>query len=226
MRPAPPRRRSLVIWTAAAAGVLALLVGVASRLWPTPDAVGSVAEVGQTAAAKDKHPIVVAARPARRTGTVRPEQPRSVRLPTGSVVPLRSVSTRTDGLLDVPNDIGNAGWWRGGSRLGDPLGSTLLAAHVDSTSQGVGPFAALLEVHRNQRFLVSSATLHQTYRATSLQLLKRGSLLRHRWLYSASGSRRLVLVTCAPPYVPAQGGYQNLVVVTAVPVSGPKRGEG
>ncbi len=225
MRPAPPRRRSLVVWITAATGVLALVVAVTSQLWPTPDAVGSVADVGTQAAAKDNPPIVVDARPARRTGTVRHEQPRSVRLPTGLVVPVRAVSTTTDGLLDVPDDIRQAGWWRGGSWLGDPLGSTLLAAHVDSTTQGVGPFAALLDVRRNQRFLVSSATLHQTYRATSLQLLERGSLLRHRWIYSASGSRRLVMVTCAPPYVPGRGGYQNLVVVTAVPVSGPKRRE-
>ena len=109
--------------------------------------------------------------------------------------------------------------------MGDPLGSTLLAGHVDSTTQGLGPFAALLDVRRNQRFLVSSATLHQTYRATSVRLLERGSLLRHRWIYSASGSRRLVMVTCAPPYAPARGGYQNLIAVIAVPVSGPTRRE-
>ena len=205
--------------------MLGLAAGVAPRLWPTSDAAGSVAGVGQKIAANDNDPIVVAARPARRTGTVLPEQPRSVHLPTGAVVPVRAVSSRTDGLLDVPDDIRQAGWWRGGSRVGDPLGSTLLAAHVDSTTQGLGPFAALLTVRRNQLFLVSSATMQQTYRATSMHLLERGSLLRHRWIYSASGSRRLVMVTCAPPYLPARGGYQNLVVVTAVPVSGPTRRE-
>jgi len=206
--------------------MLVLVAGVAPRLWPTPDAAGSVAGLGQKAAARDGDPIVIDARPARRTGTVRPEQPRSIHLPTGVVVPVRAVSSRTDGLLDVPDDIRQAGWWRGGSRVGDPLGSTLVAAHIDSTRQGLGPFAALLTVRRNQRFLVSSATLHQSFRATSVHLLERGSLLGHRWIYSASGSRRLVMVTCAPPYVPARGGYQNLVVVTAVPVSGPtRRGE-
>lgn len=30
---------------------------------------------------------------------------------------------------------------------------------------------------------------------------------------------RLVLVTCAGPFVPARGGYQNLAVVTARPIS-------
>lgn len=205
--------------------MLALVAGVAPRLWPTPDAAGSATSSGQKATVKDQVPIVVDARPARRTGTVRPEQPRSIRLQTGMVVPVRAVSTRTDGLLDVPDDIRQAGWWRGGSWLGDPLGSTLLAAHVDSTTQGLGPFAALLQVRRDQRFVVSSATLHQTYRATSTRLLEQGSLLRHRWIYNASGSRRLVMVTCAPPYDRTRGGYQNLFVVIAVPVSGPTRRE-
>ena len=37
------------------------------------------------------------------------------------------------------------------------------------------------------------------------------------------GERRLTLVTCAPPYVASRGGYQNLAVVTAVPVSPAER---
>jgi hypothetical protein len=146
-----------------------------------------------------------------------------VRLPTGVVVPVRAASTRPDGLLDVPADVRVAGWWRGGSRLGDPWGSTTLAAHVDSRSQGLGPFAALLGTRRDQRFVVSSAHLRQTFRATSFRLLDRGSLLRHRWMFSASGDRRIVLVTCAPPYVSSRGGYQKLAVVTAVATSLPTR---
>jgi hypothetical protein len=163
----------------------------------------------------------VAATPAQRTGAVRSEQPLSVRLPNGAVVPIRAVSTRSDGLLDVPRDIRTAGWWRGGARLGDPWGSTLVAAHVDSETQGLGPYAALLGVRRDQRFVLASATLRQAFRATSLRLLPRGPLTSRHWLSSPSGARRLVLVTCAPPYVPARGGYQNLAVVTAAPISGP-----
>jgi hypothetical protein len=29
-------------------------------------------------------------------------------------------------------------------------------------------------------------------------------------------------VTCAPPYDASRGGYQNLVIVTATPVTGPQ----
>ena len=136
-------------------------------------------------------------------------------------MPIRTVSTRSDGGLAVPHDIRTAGWWRGGSRLGDPFGSTLVAAHVDSTTQGLGPGAALLAVRPHQRFVLTSATLRQVFRTTSLRLVPRSELAGERCLSSASGARRLVLVTCAPPFVPARGGYQNLAVVSAVPVSDP-----
>ena len=74
--------------------------------------------------------------------------------------------------------------------------------------------------------MLASATLRQSFRVTSLQVLAKDSLVRHRWVYSASGLRRLVLATCAPPYVRDRGGYQNLAVVTAVPVSAPTRRSG
>ncbi|MCW2819193.1 MAG: peptidase sortase [Marmoricola sp.] len=168
-------------------------------------------------------PVAVDARPARRAGALRPEAPLSLRLPSGTVLPVRAVSTTVSGVLDVPSDVRQAGWWRGGSRLGDPWGSTLVAAHVDSTAQGLGPFVELLRLGRGERLVLTSATLRQTFRATSRQLVRRGPLLGHPWMSSASGRRRLVLVTCAPPYVPSRGGYQHLAVVTAVPVGSPVR---
>ena len=196
--------------------IVVLAVVAAPRWWPTETS-------APVAGAEAPHhgPVVVEARPAARTGTVSPEPPRSVRLPTGDVVPVDPVSTRTDGVLGVPSDIERAGWWSGGSSVGDPLGATLIAAHVDSRTQRLGPFASLLSVRLGQRFVLSSATLKQTFRVTSMRVLPKGSLRRHPWMYRASGDRRLVLVTCSPPYLPEKGGYQNLAVVTAVLASPP-----
>ena len=207
------------------AALLVLVVATAPRWWPDHSD-GSGPAARRQAGTGQEPPVLVEARPARRTGSVRPEPPRSVRLPSGVIVRVRAVSTRPDGLLGVPGDITRAGWWRGGSAVGDPLGSTLVAAHVDSTTQGLGPFAVLLGVRPGQRVVLASATLRQSFRVTSLQVLPKDSLVRHRWVYSASGLRRLVLATCAPPYVRDRGGYQNLAVVTAVPVSAPTRRSG
>jgi Sortase domain len=214
-----PRPGGPIVYLTLGAGAL-LLVGWTATLHPGQGGPGSSTPTGPSQGDTD----VVEAKPAQRTGAVRAQQPRSVRLPDGVVVPIRAVSTRRDGLLDVPRDIRTAGWWRGGSRLGDPWGSTLVAAHVDSRTQGLGPYAALLDVRRQDRFVLTSDTLRQTFRATSLRLVPQGPLTGKRWLSSPSGARRLVLVTCAPPYVPARGGYQNLAVVTAIPVSAPTPG--
>jgi hypothetical protein len=162
------------------------------------------------------------AAPARRVASlVTPESPVSARLEGGQVVPILPVSTRRDRTLDVPANVNQAGWWRGGSRIGDPFGSMLVAAHIDSRTQGLGPFADLLDARAGQRVRIASAHLRQDFAVTSRRLVPQGSLARERWLFAPSGAFRLTLVTCAPPYDRARGGYQNLAVVTAVPVDEP-----
>lgn len=155
--------------------------------------------------------------PARRASPVA-QAPETATLPSGRTVPISAVGTTVAGLLDVPADINVAGWWSGGARLGDPFGSILVAAHVDSRTQGLGPFAELLTVGRGARVQLASADLEQTFVVRSRRLVPQGSLVDDSWIFAASGNGRLTLVTCAPPYVVARGGYQNLAVVTAVPV--------
>ena len=168
-------------------------------------------------------PARVAA-PARRLASlVTPEAPGDVRLPSGRLVRIRPVSTTAERRLDVPEDITLAGWWRGGARMGDPFGSMLIAAHIDSTTQGLGPFAELLGVRGGQRVSVRSRHLHQVFEIRSRRLVPQGSLAHQRWLFAPTGDARLTLVTCAPPYDRSRGGYQNLAVVTAKPVSDPVR---
>jgi hypothetical protein len=165
-----------------------------------------------------------AAVPARRAASlVVPEAPVSARLPSGRVVGIRPVSTRPDGSLDVPDDIGSSGWWRGGARVGDPFGSMLVAAHLDSRSQGLGPYAELLTVQRGQTVRITTEHLHQDFVVRSRQLVRQGPLAEEPWLFSPAGSNRLTLVTCAPPFDRSRGGYQSLAVVTAVPATDPIR---
>ena len=53
-------------------------------------------------------------------------------------------------------------------------------------------------------------------------LLKAARLADASDIYAASGPRRLTMVTCAGPYDPDRGGYQNLAVVTARPTGSPE----
>ena len=93
--------------------------------------------------------------------------------------------------------------------------------HIDSRTQGLGPYAELLRVERGARIVVRSRHLVQRFAVTSLRVFPRTSLAKTNDLFSPSGPRRLTMVTCAGPYDAAQGGYQNLAVVTARPVTQP-----
>ena len=220
----------------AGVGALTVLVGglVAALVWSlggpgdsrsTPDLATSDPQSTErprsTESAEPAEPAEPAVPAVRAASDVRPERPEIARLPSGALIPIRAVSTRADGRLDVPDDISTAGWWRGGSRLGDPFGSTLLAAHIDSTTQGLGPYVELLSVQPGQRIVLMSATLEQPFEIRSLRLVPQGSLDGERWIFSARGARRLTLVTCAPPYDASRGGYQNLAIVTATAMADP-----
>ena len=139
-------------------------------------------------------------------------------LPNGTAVAIRAVDSRPDGTLDVPSDIRVAGWWRGGSSLGDPFGSTLVAAHVDSFAQGLGPFASLLSVRPGQKVVLTSTHLRAVLRghlaAARAPGIARAPALD---LHGAWPAATAHLVTCAGPYVADRGGYQNLAVITATP---------
>lgn len=154
---------------------------------------------------------------AQRAGGAVPEAPEGIQLPNGRRVGVRPVGTTSNGLLDVPSNIDEAGWWSGGSMVGDPFGSTLIAAHVDSFTQGLGPFASLLSARAGQKVYLWSAQLVQTYVVHSLRLRPRDVIGPKSWLHSPDGDRRLTLVTCAGPYDAGKGGYQNLAVITAEP---------
>jgi Sortase domain len=171
--------------------------------------------------------VAVPVTAARRASSVlAPEVPSSVRLPSGRVVPVRAVSTTADGALDLPEDIGTSGWWRGGSRLGDPFGSMLVAAHIDSTTQGLGPYAELLRARPGQQVAITSRHLSQVFAVRSLRLVPQGPLGRHPSISAPTGPPRLTLVTCAPPYDRSRGGYQRLAVLTARPLAPPARRTG
>ena len=161
----------------------------------------------------------VAPAEAERVGSVVPEAPERLRLPGTGPLPVLAVGTRSNGVLDVPDDVTRLGWWEGGSRIGDPFGSVLVAGHVDSTTQGLGPAAVLLEVDAGQDVVVRTASRTTRYEIRSRRIIAREDLARYPEVYAPSGPARLVLVTCAPPFVASQDGYQNLAVVTAVPTA-------
>lgn len=140
-----------------------------------------------------------------------------MRLPSGTTVAVRTASTGRRGLLRVPRDVRAAGWWDGGARIGDAYGAVVIAGHVDSVRQGVGPFAELLRARAGDRITVTGAATSQRFVVEAVDLVPKIGLSAREQTFAAEGPLRLVLITCAGPFLPAQGGYQDLAVITALP---------
>lgn len=146
---------------------------------------------------------------------VTPERPRTLVLPDGTRMPVVPVGTEGDGALELPPDVATAGWWEGGSRLGDPFGALVVAAHVDSFTQGIGPFVQLLTMRPGQRIQLVSRSLAQTFVVDVSRFVPRSSLAADPDAFALRGPFRLVLITCGGPYDADAGGYRDNVVVVA-----------
>lgn len=159
--------------------------------------------------------------PARVGRTARSERvrfiPEQVTLPGGAHATVEPAST-VDGELKVPENVQHVGWWDGSAYVGDPFGSTVLAGHVDSASDGVGYFARLLRVKVGEEITVRSGSHRLTYRITSVQSVAKQALSADSRAFDQTGDPRLVLITCTGNYRPDRGGYDSNLVVIAKPL--------
>ncbi len=133
---------------------------------------------------------------------------------TARVVP---VSVAPDGQLLVPNDPARVGWWRHGARPGEGRGSVVLDGHLDSARLGLGTFVRLRELDPGDPVhLATAAGRFMTYRVTGLRQYPKAELPAEK-VFSQDVGERLVLITCAGRYDRGAGGYQDNLVVYAVP---------
>lgn len=171
---------------------------------PTPDAQGSPT-VGRADAS-------LGAQAVRRT---RP--PTRVRVPAlGLDAVVRPVGVGGERQMSLPADPRVLGWYRYGPGPGD-RGSAVLAGHVDSRRYGVGPLADLQAIGVGDRVEVTTGPGRtRSYVVDSIERFDRQALPAD--VFARTGPERLRLVTCTGPYLPEAGGYQQNLVVTAVPV--------
>lgn len=207
------------MWTAQTSAFDADIVMHASD--PQPALAARVAVGGARVDTSPSGPRVILTTPAR-VGQAAPsqvdaERPQLLTLSSGTEMSVKVSATATTGELKIPTDINQAGWWDGGSRLGDPFGAIVIAAHVDSFTQGIGRFAELLSMQPGDAVRVDSRHLSQSFRVVSARLVPKTSVNATSSVYSAQGPARLVLITCGGAYDPALGGYQSNMVVIAVP---------
>jgi hypothetical protein len=152
-----------------------------------------------------------------RDATDRTGRPARVSIPAiGLAGDVGATGVTRDGQMRLPRDPGRLGWYRYGPAPGEGTGSVVLAGHVDSATYGVGPLARLVELRPGDTVSVlTGAGRWRRYRVDSLERFDRQALPPA--VFSRSGPERLRLVTCTGAYLPEQGGYQENLVVTAVP---------
>ncbi|GAA3696161.1 hypothetical protein GCM10022204_10180 [Microlunatus aurantiacus] len=195
----------------------ASVVLLASCAAPVPPA-GGPAAAPTAGASASATPSAAAPSPgAAGRGTQAPSQvkrfvPVQLILPGKESARVEPVST-VDGELQVPKDVEHLGWWDGSSWLNDPFGSTVIAGHVDSATEGLGFFAQLLRVEKGQRVQVRGAAgQRQTFTITSVRTVAQNALADDSRALTQTGDHRLVLITCTGAYRPGRGYESNLVV--------------
>lgn len=189
---------------------------------------GVVPAPSSTPAARTATPSADTEPPApARDGTTAPSQVDRF-VPTELVLPGRSKAkvvpvVTADGELQVPKHVDDLGWWDGSAWLGDPFGSTVIAGHVDSATEGLGFFARLLRIEKGQRVTLRGAKgQQQTYEVTSVRTVAQNALASDSRALTQTGDHRLVLITCTGSYRPGRG-YSSNLVVTAKQVPGAEK---
>lgn len=143
-----------------------------------------------------------------------------VRVRVGSVgirLPVVPKGVSPDGQMALPPKPNRVGWYKFGAAPGDG-GSTVLAGHVDTRRSGIGPLARLREVGPGDRVVVTLSdgrtVRYRTVRVRSID--KQSDALAS--VFDEDGPARLRIVTCGGEFEPKAGGYQDNVVLTAVPL--------
>lgn len=143
--------------------------------------------------------------------------PERLRIPSIDVsAPIVAVGVEDDGEMEVPEDVGDVGWYRYGPAPGEP-GAAVVAGHVDSREQGRGAFFDLRRVDVGARVDVTdSAGDVQRFDVVARRTYDKASLPADE-LFSRAGPSQLVLITCGGDFDRDAGSYRENVVLYAQP---------
>lgn len=142
--------------------------------------------------------------------------PERLTLPGRASTAVQPAAT-VDGFLVVPENVQHVGWWDGSAQAGEAFGSTVIAGHLDSATEGVGFFVRLRKTKVGDTVTLRAGSHWLKYRVTSVRQVAKKALATKSRAFQQSGPHRLVLITCAGNYHRDRGGYDSNLVVVAKP---------
>ena len=135
------------------------------------------------------------------------------------------VDVLPDGNLVIPENVRTVGWWRSGAAPGSPVGTVVLAGHVDSATAGPGALFHLDQAPVGSRITLRGTSLDDS-RAGAAQVYEVVGRRRYAkaalpaaTLFAQGRKPRLVIITCGGEFDPATRHYADNVVVFAEPIS-------
>ncbi len=117
-----------------------------------------------------------------------------------------------DGVIQVPDQFGQAGWYDGGPRPGDS-GPAVLLGHVDSQT-GPAVFFRLKDLHPGDTVTVTSSTGTVGFIVNSVAEYPKAAFPTAA-VYGPVSDRALRLVTCGGKFDDSRHSYLSNVIVFA-----------
>ena len=192
--------------------------GPGASLDPAPAVVSTAARPGPRASEPTPAPVAV---PTVRATLPPPARERPVpggfRAPAVDIdLPVVPVGVDAAGEMELPRTVREVAWYSYGARPGDPAGTTVLAAHVDTRADGLGPFARLRQLDEGDDLVVTDRDgRERRYRVTDVAEVPKAEVPLDR-VFRRDGPATLVVITCGGSFE-RRTGYRDNVVVTARP---------
>ncbi|MBH0010391.1 class F sortase [Salinibacterium sp. UTAS2018] len=145
--------------------------------------------------------------------------PVRIQIPSVSIdIEITPVGVEDDGVMEIPQNIRVAGWYRYGPSPASDTGSTVITAHVDDFEQGLGPFAYLKEMPADAEIIVTTDDgVDHRYLLESLQNIKKTQLPLDQ-VFDRDGAPRIVLITCGGQFDENVLNYSDNVIAIANPL--------
>jgi LPXTG-site transpeptidase (sortase) family protein len=175
----------------------------------------SVAPSPTTSAASRPAPVPTVRATLRPAAQDAPGPRRFVAADVGIDLPVVAVGVDDAGLMRLPETVREVAWYEYSARPGGPDGTTVLAGHVDTLADGLGPFARLRELDEGDALAVDVGGTTRRYVVTSVKKVAKTEVPLDQ-VFRRDGRHELKVITCGGTFS-RRTGYRDNVIVTAVP---------